>query len=55
VAHLRDIITTCEYYGCRSRATVQLYTKRNDPLGRYCKKHGQLKLKEKARSEVAFV
>lgn len=52
MAHLRDITYTCETYGCSARASVQVYTYQNYPLGRYCKKHGKRMLTEQQALEA---
>lgn len=51
-AHLRPITFRCEYHFCTSRAVVQLYTTRNEPCGRYCRRHGNLKLAEQLKHDA---
>ena len=44
-AHLRPVpMYKCERRGCPKRATQQLYSTRNAPMGRYCAPHAHLAL-----------
>ena len=50
-AHLRPVpIYKCERGGCTKRATEQLYSTRNAPMGTYCAKHAKLALADYIRS-----
>lgn len=51
MAHLRDITKTCAAYGCTSRATHQVYTYQNDPLGTFCRRHANSALKGRQKVE----
>lgn len=40
-AHTRTIVFYCAESGCAKRATVEVYTTWNDPMGKYCAPHGE--------------
>jgi hypothetical protein len=53
-AHTRSIAFTCGSPGCTKRATVEVYTTRNEPLGAFCARHGERRAAElRARDEQA--
>ncbi len=43
--YLRDL-PTCFYDGCTKAAVVELIGKQNASYGKYCRPHGDVKLKE---------
>lgn len=52
MAHLREIyVPDCQQYGCKSRATVSLYSTRNERHGDYCKAHGKAAERRLQRQE----
>lgn len=51
MAYLKEIAMTCDYPGCKSRATYELCGRRNNLFARYCTKHGRQELKSLARVE----
>ena len=50
-AHTRPITATCSSPGCTKAATVEVYTTWNDPLGKYCKTHGEARAAELRRAD----
>lgn len=55
MAHLRSITHQCDWAGCSTRAIEQLYSFRNEPMGRYCSTHAKRALREaKSQEEVLF-
>lgn len=54
MAYLRPIpLYKCEHGFCGKKATVQLIDRWNGERGRYCLKHGKVKVVEQAKSEAA--
>lgn len=51
MAHLRSLINQCAWPRCIVRASVELFSSRNEPLGRYCKAHGQKALRDRLAHE----
>ena len=51
MAHLRSITWQCEKLTCSARASEQVYTFRNEPLGRYCRTHAKEALKRQLEAE----
>jgi len=54
MAHLRDITRMCEAYGCTSRASVQVFSFRNEGGAVFCKKHSGRALKQQLERERAY-
>jgi hypothetical protein len=50
-AHLRTLWLVCSHEGCRRAATVELFSGRNASFGKYCKPHGEARLKALQRAE----
>jgi len=60
VAFLRSLERVCQSGVCRSRATVELLNLCNAPMGHYCQRHGNEKLrllevKEMHRNETSLL
>lgn len=51
MAYLIDIGVDCDAPGCSSLAIVELYDWRNESRGRFCRRHGKQKLRERERFE----
>jgi len=51
MAHLRDITYQCNSSLCSKQATQQVYSSRNEPFGRYCRKHANVALKLRQHQE----
>lgn len=51
-AHLRPLIEACNSRSCTKRATVELYSTFNEPMGRYCASHGKQALADKLRRDT---
>jgi len=50
-AHTRSIEATCAESGCDARATVEVFTTWNDPVGKYCKPHGERRAEAMRRAD----
>lgn len=48
-AHTRSIKFICAEAGCNAPATVEVYTTWNDPIGKYCGRHGERRAAELRR------
>lgn len=44
MAYLKTLEVICNYSGCTARASVELYNRWNGARGKFCKKHGNVKL-----------
>jgi hypothetical protein len=51
MAYLLDLQMVCDVAECRSRAVVELRDWRNESRGRFCRKHGQQRLRERGKFE----
>lgn len=54
-AHLRELSLQCNHQYCHSRAVVEVYNTFNEPFGKFCRKHGNERVKDLLKSEVAIV
>ena len=52
-AHVRDIVFLCEASSCGKRATVEVYSTRNAPMGKFCPAHGARRVSELRKQERA--
>jgi hypothetical protein len=51
MAYLRELAEKCEYPSFMKKSTVELITRNNYHVGKYCRQHGNLKLKERLQIE----
>lgn len=51
MAHLRSLVDQCAWPRCTVRASVELYSWRNEPCGKYCKEHGRKALMDRSVAE----
>lgn len=51
MAYLVELKIECDVMGCCSRAMVELRDWRNEARGRFCRKHGRRRLKEREQWE----
>jgi hypothetical protein len=54
MAWLKPLGSDCLWPGCDRRATVELMSNRNDPMGKYCVGHGKKKLAERQAVEKVY-
>jgi hypothetical protein len=45
-AHLRPLQVFCEVGGCKSRAVVEAFNTYNAASGKFCRRHGEQRVKE---------
>jgi hypothetical protein len=51
MAYLREINSICEAHGCIKGAFVELFSHDNYSIGKYCRRHGNEKLKSLNKEE----
>lgn len=49
MAYLREIGNKCEQGACNRRIEVAVFNDRNAPVGRFCRRHGEAKVREMNR------
>lgn len=50
-AHLRELAMRCGVEACQKQAVVELRNTWNEPIGQYCRPHGEKRLAEQLRAE----
>lgn len=50
-AYLKTLWLVCSQEGCPKAATVELFSGRNASYGKFCKPHGEARLKALQRAE----
>jgi hypothetical protein len=50
-AHTRSLEFDCGAPGCAKKATVEVFTTWNDPIGKYCKPHGESRAEAMRRAD----
>jgi len=46
MAYVKRTTTICEYSDCMHPATMEVFSEENYSVGKYCSRHGHLKLNE---------
>jgi hypothetical protein len=54
-AYMFEIKVTCDESGCDRRAVVQVNNRYNESRGRFCRRHGNLRLWELQRGDGTYV
>lgn len=54
MAHLRELRKPCTENECYALAEVELFSTRNATHGKYCRRHGEEKLRRLQEDEKAF-
>ena len=54
MAYLKRIKVVCDYHGCVSKASVELFSTTNHSIGNYCVKHGKIRLELQNKIELGY-